>query len=344
MRRIFWLFILLGIFPLHVQATTDPRDTDSPFGVLDFLPWDDDWNHHFNPPQKLEQDVALMQEVGIGMVRTDFLWKDIEPKKGEFDFSKYDHIMDVLDHHGVKALAILEYNPAWRQAEWNAAPVIEDYVAFASATVNHFKGRVRYWEIWNEPDSKTYWQPQDSMTQYSALLKAVYPVIKRADPTAQVVLGGMTEAGPFAIRSVYKKAGKDTFDIVAIHPFVNARKPNSMESLKGIYYSLMRVMTEFGDQDKPIWFTEVGCPGVKEPTRENAWWQGTSTTEDEQAQWITALYKNALQWKGVQKIFWAFFRETDNFFHCGVDNLGLVRGDFTKKPAFTAYKHLTDHS
>jgi len=79
---------------------------------------------------------------------------------------------------------VLEYNPSWRQAEWNAAPIPADYAAYAAATVRHFKGRVKYWGIWNEPDSKTYWQPQDDMAAYSELLKMVYPVIKREDPAA----------------------------------------------------------------------------------------------------------------------------------------------------------------
>lgn len=324
----------------HGETAPDPRDTTNPYGVLDFLPWNDDWNHYFYSPAKLEKAAALMQEAGIGMVRTDFLWKDIEPQKGRFDFTKYDRILDTLDRHGIKALAILEYNPVWREAAWNAAPVTEDYVAYAAATVRHFKGRVRYWEIWNEPDSKTYWEPQDSLKRYSVLLKAVYPVIKQEDPTAQVVLGGLTETGPYALRHLYQLVGKDCFDIVGIHPFVNAKKINALQSLRGIYYSLMRVMTEFGDQEKPIWFTELGCPGVKVPTRENAWWEGFSDTEEEQAQWVTTIYSQALHWKGVQRIFWAFFRQTDGFFRCGVDNFGLVREDFSKKPAYEAYKKI----
>ena len=180
-------------------------------------------------------------------------------------------------------LGLLLYNPAWRDAPWNAAPITADYVAYAKATVRHFKKHVKYWEIWNEPDSKTYWQPQDDMAAYAQLLKAVYPAIKKEDPTAKVVIGGMTEAGPYSARRVYQKIGKNYFDIMNVHPYVDPNKPAAVQTMKGIYYSLMRVMQEFGDADKPIWFTEIGAPGVITPTRQNAWWHGTSPTEIKQA-------------------------------------------------------------
>jgi hypothetical protein len=46
----------------------------------------------------------------------------------------------------------------------------------------------------------------------------------------------------------------------------------------------------------------------------------------------------------VEKIFWAFFRDTPNHFGDGVDFFGLVRNDFSKKPAFTMYQRLATAS
>jgi polysaccharide biosynthesis protein PslG len=343
-KIVFCTLAFLTLAPAVSTAADDPRDTDSPFGVLDFLQWDSAQFHHHYDLDKVERAAAMMEEAGVGMVRMDILWADVEPQKGTFVFAKYDKILDALDRHHIKVLAILEYNPNWRKDEWNAAPIVDDYLAYASTTVAHFKDHIRYWEIWNEPDSKTYWEPQDDMTAYSRLLKAVYPVIKKEDPTAKVVLGGMTENGTFAIRHIYQKAGKNSFDVVNIHPFVNSLKPNAIQTMKGIHTSLMRVMTEFKDGDKPIWFTEIGCPGVPKPSRENGWWQGPAPTEEQQAEWVTAVYTNALQWKGVQKVFWAFFRDTNDFFHNGVDYFGLIRDDMSEKPAYDAYKKVAHAS
>ena len=81
-----------------------------------------------------------------------------------------------------KFLAILEYNPTWRGGSFNDAPEKEPYIRYARQVVKHFKKDVMYWEIWNEPDHETYWQPQDDMTAYSALLSAVTPAIKQGRP------------------------------------------------------------------------------------------------------------------------------------------------------------------
>ena len=80
---------------------------------------------------------------------------------------------------------------------------------YAMAVCEHFKGRVRYWEIWNEPDQDIYWSPQDGMTAYSELLRKVYPALKKVDPTCRVLLGGLSKQVPDRLGEVYAQAGKD---------------------------------------------------------------------------------------------------------------------------------------
>ena len=97
-------------------------------------------------------------------------------------------------------------------------------------------------------------------------------------------------------------------------------------------------MQENGD-DKKIWFTELGSPGVKSPSQVNSWWLGMSPTEAQQAEWVKKIYTEILpELPGCDKIFWAFFRDCQNHWNNGIDYFGLVRWDFSKKPAFIAYK------
>jgi len=319
------------------RAAADPRDSDSPYGVLNFLSWDHEWNNHFyGSRDKLEKAVALMKEAGIHFVRMDFYWADLEPQEGRFDFKRYDRIVKLLNKNDIKILAVLGYNVAW-EPQWNTPPDIALYTRYARTTVRHFKSRVKYWELWNEPDSTIYWSPQDDMKTYTLLLKATYPALKQEDPTCKVVLGGLTENGSFALRDIYRHGGGPFFDIVNIHPFANPLAPDAISQVRGVYTNTMKVMEQFNDGAKPIWFTELGCPGVRDNSVQS-WWDGPNPTEEEQARWVSAVYEEALSWKGVQKVFWAFFRDTDGHFKNGVDYFGLVRNDFSKKPAFEAYK------
>ena len=87
-----------------------------------------------------------------------------------------------------------------------------------------------------------------------------------------------------------------------------------------------------------IWFTEIGCPGVKKLTKENGWWEGLSPTETQQAAFVKEVFTRVIELADVEKVFWAFFRDSDRHFNSGVDYFGLVRWDFSKKPAYEAYK------
>jgi hypothetical protein len=327
--------------PLYAAA--DPRDSSNRFGVLAFLTWNHDWNdHQYDSPEKIESSARLIQEAGAGFVRMDFSWDDLEHEEGKFNFDHQDSIVKTLTDHDLRVLGVLLYNAHWENPQWNSAPDPEKYVRYVRQVVRHYKDRVKYWEIWNEPDHKDYWQPQDQMKAYTALLKLAYAEIKEEDPTASVLLGGLTNSAPFALRQVYKNGGRDSFDIMNIHPFFNpvhgkSVNKKAIKGVQGVYAAVLKVMREYGDSDKPIWITEVGCPGIQSTDTPSGWWAGSTPLEDQQAAWVTAVYQQALAWPGVQKVFWAFFRDTAHFWN-DVDRFGLIRRDFTPKPAYEAYK------
>jgi hypothetical protein len=339
--------IVLSLFS-PLQAADDPRDSPNPYGVLAFLTWNHDWNdHQYDSHEKVERGARLINEAGAGFVRMDFSWNDLEPEAGAFDFVHQDAIVNILEKHDLRLLGVLVYNARWENPQWNSAPDREKYVRYARAVVRHYKDRVKYWEVWNEPDHKDYWQPQDHMKAYTALLQETYAAIKAEDPTARVLLGGLTNSAPFALRQVYKNGGRGSFDIMNIHPFVNpihgkTVNAKAIKGVYGVYASVLKVMKEFGDGGKPIWITEVGCPGIIATDAPSGWWAGATPLEDQQAAWVTVVYQQALTWPGVQKVFWAFFRDTAHFWN-DVDRFGLLRRDFTPKPAYAAYQAIAKH-
>jgi hypothetical protein len=322
----------------------DPRDTLSPFGVLAFVAWDHAWNNfHFGKPGEIERTADLIRDAGIRTVRMDFFWSDLEPEPGRFDFARYDRIVKILRDRGLSLLGILLYNPRWREP-WNAAPDRLAYAAYARAVVRHFKKDIRLWEIWNEPDHPTYWQPQDDLTSYSALLKCVAPQIRAEDPSALVVLGGMAFNFAAHLRQVYQKAGKEAFDIVNIHPFTNPLSDGPLRQLRDHVLEAQEVQKEFDDVAKPLWLTEIGCPGLTVSNDATTWWLGKSPNEEQQAAWLREVYTESLRWPGVERVFWAFLRDTPPHFGDAVDHFGILRADLTPKPAWHAYAAVTGAS
>jgi hypothetical protein len=203
--------------------------------------------------------------------------------------------------------------------------------------MRRYKDKIKYWEVWNEPDSAIYWSPQDGLKSYCSLLKDVYIAAKKADPDCKILNGGLAE-GVSSINQLYDNGAKDYFDIMNIHIFYSPQQANSIKAVLNFTKLAYKIMSRNGDGNKKIWVTEIGCPGVREETKTENWWIGENPTEREQAEWVKDIYTELLKDRFIEKVFWAFFRDCDNHWGNGIDYFGLIRWDFSKKPSFEAYK------
>jgi hypothetical protein len=157
-------------------------------------------------------------------------------------------------------------------------------------------------------------------------------------------MGGLSQALPKSLEQIYELAGKDVFDVVNIHPFLSPLMPDAVGSLQYFYQMIHKTMNQFDDAKKPIWITEIGCPGIPKQQSIPNWWLGKNPVETHQAGWVEQAYTTLLKCPGVEKIFWAFFRDTPDHFHNGVDYFGLVRQDGSAKPSYETYRSLTRFS
>lgn len=338
-----------GVFPLlaalimsaNAVFAADTMKT-SPFGVLDFLHWNHSWNNYQYPDDsKVREAAGLMKDAGVGMVRVDFLWQDVEPRRGCFDFTKYDRIVDILSGKGIEILGILGYAADWASpsGSWNDSPLDNSlFIAYARVVVERYKDRIRHWEVWNEPDSSVYWKNQDGLKRYCVLLKEVYGVLKEVDPGCTVLNGGLTHSLA-NVNRLYDSGGKGSFDALNIHIFENpADTAAAATRVKAYVRACAKVMRRNGDGDKKIWVTETGCPGVRRGKRVKNWWMGENPDEERQAEWLGLLFDTLLAEPQVERIFWAFFRDTKAHWKDGTDYLGLVRNDFSAKPSYRAFE------
>lgn len=312
---------------------------DNPFGVLTFLAWDHNWNGYmYKTPSDVERGVELIKDLGVSIIRLDFAWPEIETKKGRYNFEKIDRIVCLCRKNGIQILGVLGYSPPWSGKKWNEPVTNAELLKeFITAVVKRYP-QITHWEFWNEPDSKTYWQPQDEMKTYTSLLKIVYPAMKSANPRAQLLMGGLTSEGFYAFKRILAQGGGEYFDIVNIHPFTDPLRKNSVKDIGYKLNHIRKELKKYGLRKK-IWITEIGCPGKKDTTS-CWWWIGRCTSEKEQADFLKEAFAYLTAQEDVEKVFWAFFQDTRNHFRSGVDYFGLVRKDFSKKPAFYAYKNL----
>lgn len=80
--------------------------------------------HEYMPSERLDEDVRLMKDAGISVVRVgESTWSLFEPREGEFEFAWMDRIIDKMHAAGIKViLGTPTYSiPAWL---WNKHPEV----------------------------------------------------------------------------------------------------------------------------------------------------------------------------------------------------------------------------
>ncbi|MBU1125948.1 MAG: cellulase family glycosylhydrolase [Candidatus Omnitrophica bacterium] len=317
-------------------------DEDNPFGVLEFLHWAHPWNHNkYTNPEDLLKAIALIRDAGIGWIRMDFLWEDIQPRNGESNFSRYDTIVELVYRSKINILGILNYTAPWASStgKWNAPPKENKYfVEYAQSVITRYRSQISHWEVWNEPDSSIYWSAQDGLKGYCVLLKEVYNAAKAVNPSCTILNGGLANGAP-SVRLLYKNGAQEYFDILNIHIFENPFYSYAPQAVASHISLAAEIMGNYDDTGKRIWVTETGCPGIPKGQESTAqWWLGENPDEEAQSRWVRTAFETLFSHVQVEKVFWAFFRDCQDHWHDGIDYLGLVRGDFSLKPSFEAYK------
>ena len=311
-----------------------------------FLHWNHDWNGYHFPENLLPKAVQQIKDLGVGFIRMDILWSDVQPEKRKFDFARYDHILSLLKGNNINVLGVLQYNNSIldndKNEVWNHPPSsFHEFSHYVQETVTHYRNIIHYWEIWNEPNHAVYWaQPKDALKKYSELLKLSYAAAKEANPTCMVLNGGLTTPVAEDVSNLYKQGCRSAFDILNIHTFLNPLSPNRMQEFDDLLGSVRDVMKKNDDLEKRLWITEMGCPGIPKGLPPQNWFAGQSMNEDQQAEWLREIFTHVKKYPFVEKLFWAFYRDLEGEFKDATDYFGLVRKDFSAKPSYRVLKNL----
>jgi len=289
------------------EKTPNP---DSPWGMGLFL-------YRYGSDQKrMEKAAELASKAGIKWTREEFGWGHLEPEPGKFNFDYYDNVVNTALSYGISVYGLLCYWSSWTQPYTSKG--IEDFVRYTEATVNHFKDRIKFWEIYNEPNI-FFWQGPKEL--YPELVKRCYETIKKIDPSAQVL--AISTAGiDFNFIDFCLKANTP-FDILTIHPY-----RRNLDDIK-FMDELKRVANQV--QNRPVWITEMGWSSHL--------WKG-GVTEREQACLFARCYLSAIASGAVQNTSWYDFKNDGDDPFYFEQNFGIIRNDFSQKPALRACAHI----
>ncbi|PXX05722.1 cellulase (glycosyl hydrolase family 5) [Mycolicibacterium moriokaense] len=229
-------------------------------------------------PEDINRTLDLMRQSGVSTVRIMVPWAFVQPAPDQWDWGVVDTMVDAAQAHGISVLAALNSTPGWA-----APPSLIPYTArpdsataygdFAAAAASRYRGRISAYEVWNEANSVLFWTPNPDPAAYTELLKAAYPRIKAADPSATVVGAGLAPVFSFGsltlspaefVKGMYAAGAKGNFDALAYHPYLYTMKFSAgkgyPESPITQVTGMHQVMADNGDGGKTIWCTEYGEP------------------------------------------------------------------------------------
>ncbi len=307
----------------------------SPFGV----------NIHTPTGEELVFLLDRLQEAGIGWVRIDFLWTWIQPAPNVWDWTVYDALVAAAQVRGIEIYASIGETPDWATSGVPRFGVPDDpavWADFCGRAASRYRGKIRYWGLWNEPNLPKFWT--GSRQQYiDVILKRGADAIHAADPAAQV--GGPDLAHLTAgnadwydwLRDVIRQAG-GRLDFVTHHVYDESGPADVTDRLDGstvfgnrpdfwdvVNPSLREVLKEAGWSGRPVWLTETG-------------WESARVGEGSQASHVHGLldawFTGRPNRGWINKI---FFYELKDGTTPDSPSWGLLRPDRSAKPAFDAY-------
>lgn len=292
---------------------------------------------------QMNADLDAMVAAGMTWVRADFYWSAIEPRRGRFAWSATDTFVRAASARGLRVLAMPDYTPSWaRSGPTDKYPPRDphDFATFVQAAARRYAPMgVHAWEIWNEPNNAMFWAPRADPAAYTTLLKLAGAAIKRADPSATVVTGGLSPASdngrdvsPLTfLTQIYASGGRGSFDAVGYHPYSFPYAPMHAAEWNTFYRTpdMHALMTRNGDGAKRVWGTEVGFP------------TGTSSravSEATQATYITAAIDQWTSWSFAGPIMFYTTRDLGTDRQDVNDNMGLVDRSGAPKPVFSSVR------
>ena len=209
----------------------------------------------------IEREVALLKDLGVRYVRLEFLWWQIEPERGRFEWSVTDYIVAKCREAGLELVPQLVYAPNWaapKPIDPPADPM--DYYRFVQVVVLRYHKEIHYWEMWNEPDIQGKYFSGDAAAYVNNLLKPGYEAAKAVDPDCFVLIAGISQGGgtDFLVRC-YRAGAAPYFDIANYHCY------GSPKDVIRLGADFRGIMAAHGDEAKPLWLTEYGYMELAAP-------------------------------------------------------------------------------
>lgn len=211
-------------YPVVSKVDTDSIEKNSRLGLgMEKLDRD-----RFDPTRVY----GWVQKSGVKWVRIQSGWAKTETVKGEYDFEWLDKIVDNLLSIGCTPWLCLCYGNHLYQEEtenqdggaFGLPPIHteeqrEAWRNYVSAVATHYKGKIKYYEVWNEPDGPWCWQHGVDGYEYGAFARDTGKAVKEADFDAKIISGSFCLGYTMWLDRAFRAGMADYTDYISYHSY-----------------------------------------------------------------------------------------------------------------------------
>jgi hypothetical protein len=287
----------------------------------------------------VDRTLDTLQAMGVQDIRIVIPWAGVQPlNRPIYNWTNVDRMVDAAAKRNMGVLAVLNSTPAWASNRYlSGHPDPTVFADFAGQVAQRYKGEIAAYEVWNEPNAITFWNPVDPVA-YTHLLQSGYTAIKAKDPDA-VVIGGVVAslftAGNVTINpqdfiaQMYDAGAKGYFDAISFHPYhfslEFSQGNNHPLSAEQQVEEMRQVMIDHGDSALKIWATEYGMPTAEV--------NGEVVSAQQQADFIADFLSAWQDVDGAGPAFIYTFRDSYSGDPDIQKNFGIFYTDWTPKEA-----------
>lgn len=307
-----------------------------------------------------EADFADMAAADVGVYRAVFpfgIFKQQPDQPFNWDYS--DNIVGNTARNGIDVIPLLYGTPPWVSDDLNATPLQgvarREWRGFMVAFARRYGPSGNYWaenpytpyrpldtyQIWNEPNSITWWGPRPKPAEYATLLKRSAEALHSVDPAARIMTAGIVAEptnshaipGVSYLRRLFAiQRAAEAADVVGYHPFA--------PSVAGVKRQLEAARATLGRSKArgiPISITEIGW-GTKGP-RSHPLLKSVKGQDRTLASTFEMILRNR-QRLGIERTLWFLWRERRDDLCLWCESSGLVRRNSEPKPLLDTFKRI----
>lgn len=286
----------------------------------------------------IERSVAMLSTGGTVSLRDDATWAAVEQRRGELHIPvHWDELVNEARRRGIEPLLILAYGNKFYDGggKPHSPEAIAAFTRYAAFVAAHFKGRVSRYEIWNEWEHTTGNTLPGTPEDYVRLVRSVYPAVKKVNPEAEVLVGAV---GPRGIRGGYLRRIIDLgvlefADSLSLHTYVHCRRFGSgPDGWAAWMHEIAEELRKVSPKAVPFYITEMGWPTHR---------GRCGVSPETQAEYLKRMFSLARMMPFIKGVWWYDFQDDGSDSENQEHNFGLVRPDFSEKPAFRALQTLS---